>query len=336
MRAPGVALVATALLTVGCTGEGGSPAAGPSPSATTGGTPTASAPPAVELPDPLSLRRVDGTDIDAEPFADFAVAAGDGMWVSGVDPGAVRYDGRTGRVTARIRLDGAVEQALEQSGGRVWLPTSTPELVEADATTGEVLSRVRLPGRPIGEGGLGAVGDVAYVLVASRGPTIVVVSDGRVSDRIPAPRSAVAVRAGYGALWVPTGRDTVERYDLATGEWSTIESGPGPRFLDVGLGAVWVMDQGDGSVTRIDARTGEPEVLAAYSYPIRGGDLTTGAGAVWLRTDDSVLRLTRSGEVTHVLELPPGSGSVAATGDAVLITNHDHVVVHRVPLPLPR
>lgn len=332
-------VVALALLVPSCSSDEGEPDAEPSTSPTAAASTSASGTdePTVDLPEPVGLRQVSGRTIEAEPFADFAVAAGDGIWVTGVAPGAVRYDAARSAVTARTELRGAgVEQALEATAGSVWMPTTDSELLRVDDGTGEVLARTRLPGRPLTEGGVGAVGGTAYVLVDLGRPTVLVVTDDGVTDRIRAPRTAVAVRAGYGALWLPTGLDTVERYDLGTREWTTIDSGPSPRFLDVGFGAVWVMNQSDGSVTRIDARTSEAEVIPAYQYPIRGGDLTTGAGAVWLRTDDSVIRLTPRGEVTDVVELPPGSGSVAATDDTLWITNHDHLAVHRVPLPLPR
>jgi virginiamycin B lyase len=229
-----------------------------------------------------------------------------------------------------------VQQAVEESGDSVWLPTADPSLLRVDARTGEVLWTACLPATPFPEGVVGAVGDTAYVLADEAQPTIFVVSGGKVVDRIAAPELAVGVRAGYGALWVPTDEGTVERYDLADGGWTSIATGPGSRFLDVGFGAVWVMNQSDGSVSRIDARTLEAELLPGSQYYVRGGDLTTGAGAVWLRTDDSVLRIDpRSREVTHLLELPVGSGSVAATADVLWITNHDHLAVHAVPLPLP-
>jgi len=305
----------------------------PEPSASA--TESAAAP-VPRLPPPLSRQDVEGETIRARPFADFAVASGDGVWVTGVDPGAVRYDARSGRVTASAPVAGAVEQAVEQSAGSVWVPTNAPQLLRIDAETGRELARTRLPGTPLAEAGVGAVHETAYVLVGMPDPVIVVVERGRVTDRIEAPVDAVAVRAGYGALWVPTGSDTVERYDLRTGEWASIPSGSSPRFLDVGYGAVWVMNQGDGTVTWIDGRSGDSEVLAANDGYILGGDLTCGAGAVWLRTDDSVLRIDpRTREVTHRVRVPAGSGSAAATREALVITNHDHLAVHRVPLPLP-
>ncbi len=290
-----------------------------------------------DLPAALRLRDVDGRTITAEPFADFAVASGTGVWVSGVAPGLVRYDGATGSITARTRIRGAVTQALEESKGEVFVPTALPgALFRVDAETGEVRARVKLPASPLQESTLGASDGRVYVLIDPLEPTVVAIEDDEIVDSIPVHEEATAVRAAYGSLWVPTGADTVERQDLATGEWSSIASGPSPRFLDVGYGAVWVMNQGDGSVTRIDGRTGESEAIAVTGGFIGGGDLTTGAGAVWLRTDTAVARIDPAdNRVTHLIELPPGSGSVAATDDALWITNHDHLAVHQVPLPLP-
>jgi streptogramin lyase len=206
-----------------------------------------------------------------------------------------------------------------------------------DATTGEVRARVKLPASPVSEATVGVEGDTGYVLVDPAKPRVVVVAGERVADEIPAPTGAAAVRAGFGSLWVPTINNTVERYSLKTRKWTTIAVGPEPRFLDVGFAAVWVMNQGDGSITRIDARSGTTEALPITGVSIRGGDLTVGPDAVWLRTHRQVARIDpRTRTVTHLIDLPPGSASAAATEKLLVITNHDHEAVHLVPLPLPR
>jgi hypothetical protein len=313
-----------------------SSASSPSSSASPSETPSPSYLPAGELPKALSLQAVGGRTVTAQPFADFAVAAGDAVWVSGVGPGAVRYDAR-GRITARTKVRGAVVQALAADGPDVLVPSLNPSLLlRLDATTGEKRARVRLPASPVAEAAVGAADGRAYVLVEPSEPRIAVVEGSEVVDEIEAPEGAVAVRAAYGSLWVPTSNHTVERLVLRTGKWSTVAAGPSPRFLDVGFGAVWVMNQGDGSVSRIDARGGESEQIPVTGLRIGGGDLTVGAGAVWLRTDSQVARIDpRTRAVTHVIDLPPGSGSAAAVDGFLLITNHDHDAVHVVPLPLP-
>ena len=228
-------------------------------------------------------------------------------------------------------------QALAASRTEVIVPSLNPSaLVRLDGTTGVVRARVKLPASPLVESVVGAAGDTAYVLVEPSEPRIAVVTGDRVVDELDAPEGAVAVRAGYGSLWVPTDDATLARYSLADGTWSSTATGPEPRFFDLGFGAAWVMNQGDGSVTRVDARSGRSETIPVTGLRIGGGDLTVGAGAVWLRTDSSVIRIDpRTSRVTHVIELPPGSGSVAAVPGSLWITNHDHLAVHRVPLPLP-
>ena len=343
-RATAVALLVTGLALTGCSNDDApepsptSPAsstASPSPSSETPEPPPA---PGADLPDPLTLDDVGGQTFRAEPFADFAVAAGRGVWVSGVRPGIVRYHGPSGAITARTRVPGDVVQALETTGQQVLVPSLTPSLLlRLDATSGAVLARVPLDASPVEESSVGATADgTAYVLVEPSDPRIAVVRGDAVVDEVAAPEGATAVRAGYGYLWVATNANVVERRRIGGGSWESIPTGPFPRFFDLGFGAAWVMDQGDGSVTRIDARSGESETLTVTGQPIGGGDLTVGAGGVWLRTDSAVLRIDpRSREVTHLIELPPGSGSVAAVPGSLWITNHDHLAVHRVPLPLP-
>ena len=344
------ALLLTAGVMAGCAGTDTDPEAGQPTSETTEAAPESSEGPsdaeaapeptylgAGDLPGELSLKDVDARTRPALPFADFAAAAGDGVWVSGVAPGAVRYD-PSGRITARARIPGEVVQALAATSDEVWVPSRFPDaLFRLDATTGEVLGRLDLPAAPLSEAAVGTDQGLAYVLVDVLHPRIAVVENDAVVDELTAPEGAVAVRAAYGSLWVPTTAHTVHRIDLDTGRSTVIPVGPSPRFLDVGFGAVWVMNQGDGSVSRIDAASGETEQLAMTGVPIGGGDLTVGAGAVWLRTDAEVIRIDpRTRRATHVISPPPGSASAAATDEFLLISNHDHEAVHVVPLPLPR
>ena len=221
--------------------------------------------PAGDLPDPLTLTSVGGADHHGQPFADFAVAAGAGVWVSGVAPGVVRYDAPSGAITARAESAGEVTQALEATRTEVLVPSLYPSaLFRLDATTGAVLARVQLPASPVVEGVVGAADDTGYVLVGpqraehrrgrgrrgrrrARPPPTAPSASGRATAHCgcrPATRHRRALR--------PRGR----RVDAAS------PVGPQPRFLDVGFGAVWVMNQGDGSITRVDARSGEAETIA--------------------------------------------------------------------------
>ena len=326
-------VIASLAIAVTACSDPADPERAPNPSSppSSSSTPTSSSSPsetpsptyleAGDLPEALSVKAVRGRTVAAKPFADFAVAAGDGVWVSGVGPGAVRYDAE-GRVTARAKVPGAVVQALAADGSDVLVPSLTPSvLLRLDADTGAELARVKLPASPVAEAVVGADDGRTYVLVEPSEPRIAVVEGGQVVEEIPGPDGAVAVRAGYGSLWVPTSLDTVERLDLRTQKWTSIPVGPSPRFLDVGFGAVWVIEPG--------RRLGQPdrraqrktEQIAVTGLRIGGGDLTVGGGGVWLRTDNAVARIDpRTRTVTHVIDLPPGSGSAAAIDRMLLIT----------------
>ena len=122
-----------------------------------------------------------------------------------------------------LPLRGGVAQALDESGDEVFIPTGNPNLLlRVDASTGEVRSSVKLSGSPLVEGAVGAAAGRVYVLVAPIEPTIAVIDGDRVVETIAAPETARAVRAGFGSLWVPTSMNTIDRYDLESGEWTSI------------------------------------------------------------------------------------------------------------------
>jgi YVTN family beta-propeller protein len=109
-----------------------------------------------------------------------------------------------------------------------------------------------------------------------------------VTDRFPVPAGGASVRAGLGAVWVAYPNEgRLLRVDPDTGRIvARIPVGDGPRFMDVGAGAVWVMNQLDGSVSRVDPDTNRVAATIPVDLHIEGGDLTVGAGSVWVREGD--------------------------------------------------
>jgi len=63
---------------------------------------------------------------------------------------------------------------------------------------------------------------------------------------------------------------------------STIEVGKTPRFIASGGGAVWTLNQGDGSVSRIDPATNKVVATIEVGVPGPGGDIAVGEGSVWV------------------------------------------------------
>ena len=62
----------------------------------------------------------------------------------------------------------------------------------------------------------------------------------------------------------------------------TIPVGPAPRFLATGEGSVWTLNQGDGSVSRIDPKTNKVVATIEVGVPGEGGDIAVGEGSVWV------------------------------------------------------
>lgn len=326
-----------AVLAAGCGAD--EPDTAPSPGGTSSSTP-ASAPVPTDaddaLPEQVSVADAGGETLDAGPNNDFAIAAAGGIWVTGVPPGLVRYEASTGEITYRVKVKSTVVQALDATDGRVWLVGLGPDvLLGVDDSSGEVVSRVDLPAEPLAESSLGASGDVAWVLVDPVAPRILRIDTrtGEIS-RLRAPAAAKALRYGDGSLWVTTD-DSVERLDPRTGRRQEVfTTAAGSSFLTYAYGAAWVLSQLDGSVSRVEAASGQVTVIPASDGAVNGGDIAASDGYVWVRTWDGVTVVEpRIGAAAARVATEGGSGSVAAADGWIWITDHDHSAVHRVPWP---
>ena len=314
------------------TSPAASPAAPPT-SPTTPAVPT-SAPPVPALPDEVEVTDAGGETITAKPFADFMVASAGGIWVSGVGPGLVRYDARSGEITATVPFDSEVVQAMESSGDVVhavgWDP---PAVLRIDAKAGRALSITPLDGEVVPESSIAVDGATAWVLVDS-GARFQVLEGSSVTRAMPAPDGALAARFGFGSLWVTVEGAQVARVDPVDGRViATYDVGLGARFLTIGEDAVWTLDAADGTVSRVDPETGQVTAVLVSDFPISGGDIAADLGGVWARTGTGVTRVDPvSQSATHRIGVAPGSGSVAAAAGWLWLTDHDHFAVHRVPL----
>ena len=115
---------------------------------------------------------------------------------------------------------------------------------------------------------------------------------------------------------------------------ATIAVGPAPRFLVIGEGSVWVMNQLDGTVSRVDPQTDKVTATIDVGDEIYGGDIAAGGGSVWVRGGPALLaRIDPARDLVIERYSPhPGSGSVAADDDAVWVSAHDVATIWRLPL----
>jgi virginiamycin B lyase len=320
------ALLLAALVGVsGCTGPEEDERAGPGPSP----SPSDRAP--VEYLENLGVH-----SIEAEPFPDWVTATESGVWVANVDPGLVRYD-EDGAVTATVDT-GDITLAMETGFGSLWagadLGGGAAELVRVDIAAPE--SIVRIPVPPLASESSVAVTEAGVWVLTADGELLRVDPEtNQVAATYPAPKWAAALRGGFGALWVTLATGRLARlHPVTAAVGTTIDVGREPVFLAIGSDAVWVMNQLDGSVSRVDPDA--PRVTATVEGlgVIDGGDIAAVDGAVLVRTSDDLAVVVdpATARVVRRIGPPQGSGSIDLADDGSLwISAHDEFRVHRIP-----
>ena len=106
----------------------------------------------------------------------------------------------------------------------------------------------------------------------------------------------------------------------------TVQLGDTPGFLVAGEGAVWVQEQGDGTVARIDPETREVAGRTLVGANLKWGDIDTGDGKVWLRTTDEqtfVVIDAATAEILARVGRAEGSGALRYTPDGIWTSAHD-------------
>jgi hypothetical protein len=221
--------------------------------------------------------------------SNMTVRAGDGaVYVSDGAAGVlVRVDARTGRISKRVRLAGAIDSLLP-AGSRVWISRSLStqalrrsEVVPLDART---LAPVG-DGVGVGSGPLDLEADGNAVLVSGAGDgTITRVEPGRRPRRRLVNGQAMDSALAAGKLWVPSPSDgglTVIDPSLARPPLRTLHLGIVANATALG-DALWIVRK-DGidptsssSLLRLDPEServvGRPLKLGETGWPQPGGD----------------------------------------------------------------
>ena len=243
-----------------------------------------------------------------------AIAAGSGRRVyvvSNPDEEMTVLDGATGEPVGRAPTVGAGAQSVDVGYDRVWVAKAgTGSLLRLSARTAQ---RAGEP-LPLPEGlPVRVRAREGSVWVGLRdgpdgeGGSVVAKYDpsaGTLTQTVPIAEGVQDLDVGDGAVWVVNrSRPAVVRIDIATGERTTIPVGAGPRGIAVGGGSVWVAASEDGAITRFDARPPHRSTTIEVGTEPRG--VAFGAGSVWV---------TNGGDGT-VSRIDPGSGEVV--GDPI-------------------
>jgi streptogramin lyase len=213
--------------------------------------------------------------------------------ISAVDPSTSRTL-TTCRFGGYALLDLAKTGDVAVGSGTIWVALQGEDQVKRfDAATCELLDRIRLP-EPTA---LVVDDQTLWVATADGRLHSVDIGTGAASART-STELVTRIRVGQGGLWLMTFDGKVLRLDRRTGR--IVAQVPGAfRAADLAVGAegVWVYDQHQGAVLRIDPGTNRiVRTVPVISQPLvelSSHVLALGAGAVWVvdKAGEAVVRV---------------------------------------------
>ena len=234
-----------------------------------------------------------------------AAAAPGALWVSLIYPDLVtskieRLDLATGAVQHTVLIKG-IASATIRAGDSLWVgsnrdfdDTKPGSFRKLDWNTGAVKEIIPFD-RPVF--GI-AYGGGSLWFVVGRAPATLVRIDPRTSRAVGKPIQLAATRViglafGAGAVWATAVEEgTLIRIDPKTGRITTVKVGDQPVGVVVSGGRVWVANRGSGTISRVD-----PTTMREDGHRIDVGTTPTwlapAAGSIWVsnQSDGTVSRI---------------------------------------------
>jgi virginiamycin B lyase len=239
------------------------------------------APPAAR---PMSELKVTAT-IPIAKTADWVKITPTRVWIGSKGPFAVNeIDPSTNKVIS-VALPQDPCAGLAIDGDYLWAPMcgATPKLAKVDLKT-KTVSAIFNVGPAGPEGGI-AVGAGSVWIVTDKQGSLARIDPvtGAVTTVIQLPPGSFNPVYSEGRVWV----SRADGSELTVVDAKTakvvdhVAIGPHPRFLTAGAGAVWTLNQGDGSLSRIDIAGKQPVQTLQLQTPGPGGDIAYDDGRVW-------------------------------------------------------
>jgi YVTN family beta-propeller protein len=206
-----------------------------------------------------------------------------------------------------------------------------------------VLRRHRRGGTLLALGGglLLAAAVAAVLLVSDDDPTAAIEENavglidpesGRLSEQVPVGRGPIAAAVGAGSVWVANQRDgTVSRVDADTRQVTTIDVGGDVSALAFGRGSLWVASAQRRGVSQVDPDTNRVLTTIHVGNTPRG--VAVAFGAVWVANtvDGTVTRIDLAREgPTKRIAVGARPTAVAAGAGALWVASETSGTVTRI------
>jgi virginiamycin B lyase len=218
-----------------------------------------------------------------EGSPDWSVVTKDAVWIT------------SSRANHVVQLDATTNQpgliadikrpcsGLAEGFGSIWVPSCGDKtLVRLDPATAKPIATI--PAEPENsEGGITTGAGSVWLIVKPSKLLRIDPAANAISGSVDLPSGSANPFFGGGFVWVTAfDHDALLKVDPKTLTiLATIPTGPKPRFLTVGAGSVWTLNQGDGTISRIAMDTGKLVATVTCGIPGSGGDITFGSGYVW-------------------------------------------------------
>ena len=245
--------------------------------------------------------------------ADWVAVTDDAVWIGTVGPNALqKLDPATGAVSGVVELPGKPLAGLTLGFGALWAPLcgEAPAVARIDLATDALAGLYPVPFVPA-EGGVTAGAGSVWLAIDDQG-TLARVDpySGAIRHRIRTPAGSYNPLFHDGLVWLTHSEgNCVSVVDPdANAVIEQIETGPGPRFIGAGADSIWTLNQGDGSLTHIHARTKTALSTEQLATPGMGGDIAVAAGMVWTSVRGVPLSATdiMTGKLVRQWEGPGG------------------------------
>jgi hypothetical protein len=260
--------------------------------------------------------------------ADWVITSPDAVWVGSTGPNAVhRIDPGTNKEAATVPVPGEPCAGLAMGFGSLWIPLCAAQaaLARVDLASNR-LQRV-LPVGTAAECGIAASNDSIWLVtdVAAGSMARIDPATGSIRQRVSLPAGSCNPHFSAGIVWVTNAKGAVLTAVAAdTGAiLAAIPTGPNPRFLTDGANSIWTLNQGDGSVTRVDISTRRVTASIPLKTPGPGGDIGFGADVIWTTMPQTPLSATAVQTNTVLRQWHgPGGDSLAIAYGAIWLTDY--------------
>ena len=298
------------------------------------GTPTAIVAPV----HPMSELKIAAT-IKIGKVADWVAVTSNGVWVGSKKPNAVKQvDPNTNQVTS-VEIPGEACAGLAADSESLWVPlcASVPKLAQVDLKT-RVLTHVFNVGPAAPEGGI-AVGAGSIWLITDKQGSLARIdpANGAIVQTVHVAPGSYNPVFGEGRIWVTRAAGSeVTSVDAATGkvlEHIVTGTRRHPRFITVGAGAVWTLNQGDGTLSRIDSAGQQPVITLPLHTPGVGGDITYADGRIWTTMIKTPLSVVDAAKAVILCQWKGTGGDAIGVGYGTLwLTSYTGGTISRIAL----